>query len=132
MSCSVAIVKRWRSRRGDGDFVENGEVVTGGGGEHQPVPDRVLVGQAIPHVEGDTDRVDQGASTDENEVVDGQRLEHRVDGNDNGPAKAHLECDREHFPFAREDDFQDGAGNGHAPDKIEQAKAPLAADAVEK
>lgn len=106
--------------------------MAGGGCQDEPVPDGVLVGEALPHVEDDADRVDHGAGADQDEVVGRERLEHRVDRDDNRPAQSQVESDGKHFPSTREDDLHERADNGDRPDERQEARSPLATDPVEQ
>ena len=46
---------------GERDLAEDGRVMTAGGGNHEAVPDRLLIGEPLPQIEYDADAVENTA-----------------------------------------------------------------------
>lgn len=107
-------------------FDHHHRVVARGGGDHEAVPDRLLVREPLPQVKQHADAVEHATSHQQNDAGNRQRRRQRFERHDNGPAEEQVEHHGQAGEAVHPNQLQDDARARHRPDIQKQPAAPAA------
>ncbi len=108
------------------DLDEQCGVEDGGRDQHEEMPDGVLEGQPLPHMEDDADGVERAADGDKHHGGCRDRLADRPEGQDEGPAERKVERQRVALPPMRHEQLAQKAERRARPDADQQPLADRA------
>ena len=100
----------------------------GASGQDEEMPDGMVVRQAAPAVEYETQDVGEASGYEEPQTIGCEGGDQGLDGDDDQEAHPHIETDRGDRPAAEQGDLKDDPEEGDRPDHGEKRPAPGAAD----
>ena len=93
-------------------------------GQHETMPDRVVIGQPLPDVENDAQRVRQPTQQQQPQTARRNAAQHRLGGDHHRPAHAHVQGYGNEGRAPSAHDAQHDADQRQSPDDAEQRPAP--------
>ncbi len=104
----------------------------GAAGQDKEMPDGMVVRQAVPAIEYETQDVGEPSGDEEPQAIRCDGGDQGLDGDDDEEAHPHIEADRGDRPAAEQRDLKDDTEEGDRPDDAEEGPAPGAADIHQK
>jgi len=110
------------------DVKEDGEEVKGAAGQDEEMPDGMVVRQAAPAIENETQDVGEPPGDEEPQAIRCECGEQRFDSEDDEETHSYIKADRSDRPAAKQGNLKDDTEEGNCPNNGEKGPAPGAAD----